>query len=430
MQTWVAPLNSFAGNRGNRKAGQPELPVTPDPFTQKHRNGTPLVGLLADPQGCQAVFTHSSKELYMPITGQDLIVNRANLRETQTVQSKFPETPEDGHCLLRIDRFALTANNITYAVAPDAMGYWNFFPSDQDGFGRVPVWGYAEVIASAHPQIATGTRVYGYLPMSTHLMIQPGKITPFGMTDIIPHRQEMSPIYNQYSFTSQDPAYAPEHEGLISLLRPLFTTSFLLDDLHRENDCFGADTLILSSASSKTAIGVAFLMARHKPAGLKIIGLTSAGNIAFTESLGCYDQVITYDAIETLPKTKTAFIDMAGDADTLRRVHGHLDEQLTNSCRVGLTHWQNASNYIEGLKGGPKPEFFFAPTYAQQRIKDWTPSGFLERVGTASTAFFTQAAKWMSISHTNGPDAVQSSYTEMLNGRINPAQGHILSMHR
>lgn len=365
----------------------------------------------------------------MPITGQDLIVNRAKLSETQTVQSIFPDTPEDGQCLLRIDHFALTANNITYAVAPDAMGYWNFFPSNQDGFGRVPVWGYAEVIASAHPQIATGTRIYGYLPMSSHLMIQPGKINPFGMTDMVPHRQDMSPIYNQYSFTSQDPAYAPEHEGLISLLRPLFTTSFLLDDLHRENNCFGAETLILSSASSKTAIGVAFLMARDKPANLKIVGLTSAGNVAFTESLGCYDEVITYDAIETLPKTKTAFIDMAGDADTIRRIHGHFDEHLTNSCRVGLTHWQNTSNHIEGLKGGPKPAFFFAPTYAEQRIKDWTPIGFQERVGTASAAFFADAAKWMGISSTNGPDAVQSSYTEMLNGRINPATGHILSMH-
>ena len=105
----------------------------------------------------------------MPVTGLDLIVNRADLTDTAIVPSQFPDELADGGCLLRIDTFALTANNITYAVAPDAMGYWNFFPSGQDGFGRVPVWGYAEVIASAHPQITTGTRVYGYLPMSTHL---------------------------------------------------------------------------------------------------------------------------------------------------------------------------------------------------------------------------------------------------------------------
>lgn len=365
----------------------------------------------------------------MPISGLDLIVNRADLSETKVAKSSFPDTPRGGTCLLRIDHFAFTANNITYAVAPDSMGYWNFFPSERDGFGRVPVWGYAEVIGSGHPQIEIGTRLYGYLPMSTHLTIQPGKINPFTMTDMAPHRQLMSPIYNQYSFTSSDPAYAPAHEGLISLLRPLFTTSFLLDDLHRENACFGAQSLIISSASSKTAIGLAFLMSRNKPAGLNLIGLTSSGNATFTQSLGCYDQIVTYDAIESLPQTKTAFVDMAGDADTLRRIHAHFDTNLTNSCRVGLTHWQTTSNFVEGLKGGPKPAFFFAPSYAQERIKDWTQTGFQKRVGQASADFFAHASEWMDISHRNGAEIVQSTYSEMLNGKIDPAKGRMLSMH-
>ena len=365
----------------------------------------------------------------MPVTGFDLIVNRADLTDLAVVPATYPDDLADGTCLLRIDKFALTANNITYAVAPDAMGYWNFFPTDTEGFGRVPVWGYAEVIASAHPQIATGTRVYGYLPMSTHLLIQPGQINDYGMLDVSPHRQAMSAIYNQYSFTTRDPAYAPENEAAISLFRPLFTTSFLLDDWHRRENCFGASTLVLSSASSKTALGMAFLMARDKPEGLTIVGLTSPGNVDFTQSLGCYDQVLPYSDLETLPRTKTAFVDMAGDADLLRRVHAHFDDTLTSSCRVGLTHWQTTSNHIEGLTGGPKPAFFFAPTYAQERIKDWTPQGFQQRVGTASAAFYKSAATWVQISAHNGPDAVTASYLEMLAGRIDPAKGHILSMH-
>lgn len=365
----------------------------------------------------------------MPISGFDLIVNRADLTDTQVVSAEFRDDLPDGSCLLRIDRFALTANNITYAVAPDAMGYWNFFPSDQIGFGRVPVWGYAEVIASAHPQITTGTRVYGYLPMSTHLLIQPGHINDFTMLDVTPHRQEMSAIYNQYSFTDRDPAYAPDREGLISLFRPLFTTSFLLDDWHRRENCFGAATLVLSSASSKTALGMAFLMSQNKPKGLKIVGLTSPGNVAFTESLGCYDQVLTYGDLETLPQAKTAFVDMAGDADLLRRIHAHFDDNLTSSCRVGLTHWQSTSNFVEGLKSGPKPAFFFAPTYAQERIKDWGPQDFQKRVGEASAAFYKDASKWVKISEATGPKAVTASYIEMLAGRIDPAKGHILSMH-
>lgn len=364
----------------------------------------------------------------MPVTGQDLIVNRADLSDTKVVTAEFPDTPDDGACLLRIDRFSLTANNITYAVAPESIGYWNFFPSDVEGHGRVPVWGYAEVVASAHPQVPVGKRVYGYLPMSTHLMIRPGKVTEYGMIDTVDHRQPMAAIYNQYSFADADPAYAPDHEGIISLLRPLFTTSFLLDDYHRKNDCFGATQLILSSASSKTALGMAYLMHRDKPRGLKIIGLTSPGNVAFTKSLSVYDQVLTYDAIETLPRDKTAFVDMAGNADTLRTVHAHFHDMLTNSCRVGLTHWQNTSNFVDGLSGGPKPAFFFAPTYAQDRIKDWTPAGFQQRVGEASAAFFGAAAGWMQIHETHGPEGVQSVYIEMLNGWIDPSIGHVLSM--
>ncbi len=361
-------------------------------------------------------------------TVTDMIVNRADLSQTEIVTSTLPGTLPDGQATLRIDSFALTANNITYAVAPDAMGYWNFFPVDHDGWGRVPVWGFAEVVASTHPQVAVGRRVYGYFPMSSHLVIEPGKITDYGMMDMAAHRQEMSPIYNQYSFVDADPTYAPDQEALIALLRPLFTTSFLLDDLHRENDCFGASRLLLSSASSKTAMGVAFGMMRDKPAGLEIVGLTSAGNMAFTQSLGCYDRVLAYEDLETLDVTPTAFVDMAGDADLLRRVHRHLDAALKNSCRVGLTHWQSTSNFVDGLTGGPKPAFFFAPSYAQERIAAWGRDGFQKRLAAASAAFFEGAKDWMQVTHGAGPEAVQAQYSEMLQGRIDPAKGHMLSL--
>lgn len=365
----------------------------------------------------------------MSIAGQDLIVNRKDLSDTQVVPVTFPDTPQDGECLLRVDCFSLTANNITYAVAPESIGYWNFFPTPKANHGRVPVWGFAEVVASAHPQVPVGKRVYGYLPMSTHLMIRPGKVTDFGMLDTAEHRQPMATIYNQYSFADADPAYAPQHEGIISLLRPLFTTSFLLDDYHRSNDCFGATQLVLSSASSKTALGMAFLMAQEKPNGLTIVGLTSPRNVDFTQNLGIYDKVVTYKDVASLPQEKTAFVDMAGNADTLRDVHRHFDTNLMNSCRVGLTHWQNTSNFVDGLAGGPKPAFFFAPTYAQDRIKEWTPAGFQKKAGKASAAFFGAAAKWMQIENGSGAQTVQNTYLQMLKGNIDPSKGHVLSLH-
>lgn len=364
----------------------------------------------------------------MSITGFDLIFNRADLAQTETIDAAHPDQPAEGEVLLRIDQFALTANNVTYAIAPDEIGYWNFFPADRDGWGRVPVWGFAEAIASNHPDVPVGSRVYGYFPMSTHLVVRPGKVTPGGFSDTTEHRQSMAPIYNAYAFTNADPAYAPDREGLISLFRPLFTTSFLLDDLHRSENAFGAQRVLLSSASSKTALGMAFLLDRDRIGDVEIVGLTSPGNRAFVESLRFYDKVCDYSEVETLDRRPTAFVDMAGDADLLRRVHAHFDETLTNSCRVGLTHWQSTSNWIDGLRGGPKPAFFFAPSYAQKRLADWGREGFQERVGAASAAFVADAVRWVRLESAKGPDAVADQWRKMLAGRIDPAAGHVLSM--
>jgi hypothetical protein len=361
----------------------------------------------------------------MPITGQDLIVTRTALSQARVVDATFPDTPPDGACVMRIDGFALTANNITYGVAADMLGYWDFFPTEDAADGRIPVWGFATVVASAHPDIPVGERVYGYVPMSTHVMVWPGQITKTGFMDVVPHRAARAPIYNHYAFTRLDPQWQADREPLISLIRPLFTTSFLLDDLHRENDCFGARQIILSSASSKTAIGLAFLLSRN--AGVSVVGLTSEGNRAFVESLGCYDTVLGYDQIAKLSHVASAFVDMAGNADLRRRIHDHLRDDLKSSRAVGMTHWQD-SRGLGGDLPGAKPEFFFAPSYAQARLKDLGPAEFHARLGKAWTAFTDDAARWITISRESGPDAVLACYQAMLKGEIDPAQGHYLSM--
>ena len=85
-----------------------------------------------------------------------------------------------------------------------------------------------------------------------------------------------------------------------ALLRPLFMPSFLVDDFLAENEFFGAEAVMLSSASSKTAFGLAHLL-HTRDNGIKVIGLTSAGNTSFVKSLGCYDEVVSYDRVTTLP---------------------------------------------------------------------------------------------------------------------------------
>ena len=363
----------------------------------------------------------------MPIAGTDLIVTRTNLSDAQLRASEFPDTPAPGTCLLRVDSFALTANNITYGVAADMLGYWDFFPTGDDDTGRIPVWGFAEVIASANPEVAVGERLYGYLPMSTHLVVQPGKVNAHGFMDAAPHRAARAPIYNHYARTSADPLWQADRESLISLFRPLFTTSFLLDDLHRENACFGAENVILSSASSKTSIGLAFLLSQNPPGGAKVVGLTSAGNRAFVEGLGCYDHVIGYDDLASLPEGRAAFVDMAGNAALRRDLHVMLGDRLTSSRAVGMTHWQESKG-LGGDLPGPKTEFFFAPAYAQDRLAAWGQEGFQTRLATAWTAFLDRAEGWFEVIESRGSDAVMARYQAMLSGQIDPDKGHILSL--
>src|SRR6476660_6087266 len=114
-----------------------------------------------------------------PVT--DFLVKRDDLRECRISESDVPEL-EPGQALLRVDSFGLTANNVTYAVMGETMSYWDFFPAS-DGWGRVPMWGFAEVERSEVEGVEVGTRVYGYLPQASHVLVRPASIESNGFVD-------------------------------------------------------------------------------------------------------------------------------------------------------------------------------------------------------------------------------------------------------
>lgn len=362
----------------------------------------------------------------MTATVTDFEVRRDTLADTRVEQHGVPE-PGEGQVLMKVDLFSLTANNITYAVFGEAMRYWDFF-SDAGAWGRVPVWGFGDVVASRHAGVAEGTRVYGYFPMATHRLAEPGRADAGGFVDVSGARGELAPVYSQYMATGADPLYAREDEDQIMLFRPLFTTSFILDDWLAENGFFGAQRVILSSASSKTSLGLAFLLKTTRGDNVRVAGLTSAGNRAFVEGTGCYDEVIGYDEIEGLDAgTPAAFVDMAGNSSVRARVHTHFKDALKLSSAVGGTHWEAVGGGQEGLPG-PKVELFFAPTHIERRIKEWGGTGFQQKVAGAWRAFIPESKKWISVSHGFGPEAVRAAYQEVLDGKTSPDRAHVLSL--
>ena len=156
------------------------------------------------------------------------------------------------------------------------------------------------MIASRHPGVEIGERLFGYFPMATHLVIEAADVSKRGLRDAAAHRQGVAPVYNAYARVSGDPAFAGREGDYQALLRPLFMLSFLVDDFLGENDFYGARSVMLSSASSKTAFGLAHLLHTRRN-GIRVIGLTSAVNVDFVRSLGCYDEVLTYDRATSLP---------------------------------------------------------------------------------------------------------------------------------
>lgn len=354
------------------------------------------------------------------MSGWDLLVDRADLTATTMDEVDVPE-PASGEAVLKVDRVGLTANNVTYAVFGDAMSYWQFFPA-REGFGRVPLWGFADVVASQTEGVEVGQRVYGYFPTSSHLLVQPGGVSDGGFRDVSPHRAGLPSPYNGYQRVDADPAYEEHREDLQALYRPLFFTSFLLADFLSDNDCFGAQTVVLSSASSKTAYGTAFCLE-----GKRLVGLTSPSNVDFTQSLGCYDEVLTYDDVDQLPTdVPTLYADMAGSAPVRTAVHEHLGDALTHDAVVGATHFTEQAS--TGALPGPRPAFFFAPDQMVKRREDWGPGGVEERFGQAWRRFAPTVEGWVDIVEGQGPEALRDVWLEVLAGASAPRAGNVLRL--
>jgi len=356
-----------------------------------------------------------------------LDVDRSDLHRVRAV-ARPPVPLLPGQARLRIDAFGLSANNITYAAYGDLMRYWDCFPGvEEDGvsWGRVPVWGFADVVESATPGVAEGARVYGYFPLADELVVEPGRIDDSGFSDTTRARESIPSVYARYVLTTEDRAYAPGREDQQMLLWPLFVTSFVVDDFLGDHDLYGAGTVVVSSASSKTAIGAAFLLAERD--GLGVVGLTSAGNVDFVRSLGCYGQVLTYDQVDELTDTPTAYVDVAGRRDVTRAVHAHLGGALRYSMVVGDTHRGDATRPEGGLPG-PAPEFLFAPVQIAKRRTDWGRDGFEEAVGAAWGRFVPWTDGWLTIRRAAGPEAVEQVYRDVLDGRVDPAVGDICTL--
>jgi hypothetical protein len=356
-----------------------------------------------------------------------------DLSKTRIVQTKNPEI-EAGEISVSIESFAFTANNVTYGVAGNTIGYWQFFKAAEDAnneWGCIPVWGFAKIIKSNVDELIVGERLFGYFPPGDILNLKPIKVTNLGFADGKEHRKDLPAVYNNYLRLSGDANYDSSKDYIRSLLFPLHITSFCICDALEDQSYFGAEQIIIVSASSKTAIGLAQGLQETSNAP-SITGLTSKKNLDFVKNLGCYDEVITYDHLSDVNfNLKSVIVDMAGSREILGTLHGSLGNKMLKCLTVGMTHWDNEVTAEDALGQAmlrERTEFFFAPAHIQKRVKDWGYEGYNQKTNEFMEARSNQSIDWMAVKEIEGLENFISTYEKFVSGDINPNEGIIVGL--
>ena len=374
-----------------------------------------------------------------------LQVRRDRIGETRLVEREHRVGDlEPGQVRLRVERFALTSNNVTYAVFGDALGYWDFHPvADDEGgrWGNVPAMGWATVVESRAPDVALGRRLYGWYPMASHAVITPSA-TRDGLRDDGAHREQHAAVYRSFVASDADPLYPggpvddpsdvdADGEDRHALLRGLFLTGFLAEEFLADGGgsgrpWFGAARAVVLSASSKTA--VAFAQRAAERGDVEVVGVTSPRNRAFVEGLGWYDEVVAYDDVGSIETDGGAVsIDMAGDPRSLSAVHERFGDGLEHSMTVGRSH-HDAPDAPEGDLPGPAPQLFFAPAEIGRRLEAWGREEYARRSAEALHAFVDASRGWLRVEHRRGPEAVEAAWAAVHDGDVAPDTGLVAAL--
>lgn len=359
---------------------------------------------------------------------QEFQTNKADLTQSRIVKAS-KATIKDGEILAKVDRFAFTANNITYAVMGDQLCYWQFFApngENADQWGIIPVWGFADVIESNSDDILVGERLFGYFPPANELVLSPIRVNSLSLMDGSDHRAHLPPSYNLYQRVNNEPGYNPAYDNLRMLLAVLHLTAYCLLDMLKSNNWYGAEQVIIISASSKTSIGLAYGLDEDKDAPT-VIGLTSTHNLDFVNSLDTYDSVLSYDNLEQIDASRpTVIVDMSANFAVLSQLHSHLGDNMRFTSNVGLTHWEEPRQMKGIIK--ERSEQFFAPSYIQKLMKELGAEEFNKRTGQYIMQCAAKTSSWLNVKELDGIAGLSEVYKDVCKGNIPANEGLVVVM--
>lgn len=353
-------------------------------------------------------------------------VDRTDPTRTRTVEDRRDLAP--GEARLTVERFGLSANNVSYHALGDVMGYWKLFPSPDAGteWRRIPVWGFATVTGSADDALPVGGRYFGMYPMGDELVVRPTDVRDGSFRDGAEHRQDvMAPVWNQYTVLPGDDASEGATRSWDVVMRPLAVTGFLVGDHLEQHGCFGADTVVLTSASSKTALLSAFFV--RALGGPRVVGLTSPGNRSFVEGTDAFDQVLPYDEVGRLAGDGVVLLDYAGNVEVRSAVADTCGAALVKHFAMGLAQAPDLGQLMDTASlPGPAPEMFPAQLAVSARRRELGGPEYDRRTAEAMASARSWTEGWLTLVEGHGTEAVAEVYRRLVEGGAPPDAGHVL----
>ena len=345
----------------------------------------------------------------------DLLTNKADLYQSRWAPSPDVRAPENG-VLVEIERFALTANNFTYAKLGDAFGYWRYFPAPE-GFGRVPVWGVGRVIELHADGVAEGERVYGFLPISTRCVLTPALRGKLGFVDGAAHRTDLPPAYKEYRLIDREAIFESRDENAYLALRPVFILGFFLAEWLAEQSFFGCHRIIVSSASSKAAAALVHQLGRR----VETVGLTAERNLAAVASMGLFDKAVAYSQIAGTRGSNwgpAVFVDIAGDLEIADLVQRTLGAALVQTIGVGAVRSDPAQFRSLADANAMSSKLFFAPAHIPRLRALWGAALLRERLAQSWTQFLSVMRETLTFENHSGRAGISRAYDHVARGSL------------
>ncbi|KAF5335699.1 hypothetical protein D9611_009590 [Ephemerocybe angulata] len=380
------------------------------------------------------------------------------------------DIPEN-HVLIKVDKFGFSTNNITYQALgehPHFRSYFDFHaaptPDLAKTHGIIPVWGFGTIASSTHSSVQAGERVYGYFAPTRYLVLPVSALDENGCAFSVhrPHFPRDRQPYHQVIRCAADPGmYAPTPEGedFTMIYRPLFLTAFWCEDWITGS--YGCNkgknlTVLVASASAKTAVCFIYLIQRRIKTGelphVSVVGLTSKKNLAFTNSLGLYNDVYTYDSFELGGKMQNEkdrrwiYVDVAGNDSINTRLRTHFSSpgvgQVIKHIALGVTNlvpstsaqsWSHIASApdapeVDGRSPWPAAELFFLPEWLQVRQRQMSMSGVMERQNVSWEEWMADCSRWVQLERVYGPGNVRDDYARIAKEGPGPTVGLVWSM--